>query len=589
MTALPDALRPWREWLSWFDPELAVQIGPLLQRLHPLLGAFRGQNQGGEPELEGLDDLRSRGSYEHLLASEWLLADEIPDEFLRRAASGEHVFLAPRPRARRADRSIVALFDAGPLQFGGPRLAHVALWILLARRAQQSQGEFRWGSLQSPGELFEASSSADLKTLLHRRTFTLTEETKLAAWRAVLEEKAVGGERWLIGPSLSRDELQAAPVFTHRISLQRDLRGTSLDVALHERGAERGVQLPLPEPTSAAPLLRGIFDRAAAPRQYTSDPRAVALSRPPVISIDGTRVALAMRDEPAALVFVVPRSAQDQPAVPRHQGWAHGCAALAMSFMGKRMGVLLADDRQLRFWGTKLAMTPYPPLEDFHAPRSIAAWLPLAWMKGEKAQKSPRVCMIDHSNRLLCWDSAGLRTIAHDVLGMAQINKAQSVYAFYSEGSVWTSTLQSTGDPTPPKQFCGVERDATVLFARRGFAVRQRKDPEELWSMGHWNFPGARMQVKLPAESRAIGLIRTTAHTWFGLITLDRNVLRLHLTDGSNEQLYAAPDRVVSWSVCPNTGLVAMLTERRQFIVVSALSREVCLSVQTARQSLASD
>ena len=115
MNTLPETLRPWREWLSWFDPELAVQLGSLLQRLHPLFGPFRGNSQGGDPELEGLDDLRPRGSYEHLLATEWLLADEMPDEFLRRAASGEHIFLAPRPKARRADRSIVALFDTGPL------------------------------------------------------------------------------------------------------------------------------------------------------------------------------------------------------------------------------------------------------------------------------------------------------------------------------------------------------------------------------------------------------------------------------------------------------------------------------------------
>ena len=45
MSALPDALRPWREWLSWFDPELAVQLGSLLQRLHPLMGPFRGTSQ----------------------------------------------------------------------------------------------------------------------------------------------------------------------------------------------------------------------------------------------------------------------------------------------------------------------------------------------------------------------------------------------------------------------------------------------------------------------------------------------------------------------------------------------------------------
>ena len=132
---LPDALQPWRPWLGWFTPDLAAELGQLVGRLHPLLGRFRNGSLHGDPEPDGLDDLRQRGSYERLLNSEWLLAGDLPDEFLRRAASGEHLFLAPRPRASQVDRFIVALFDAGPWQLGAPRLAQMAMWILLARRA----------------------------------------------------------------------------------------------------------------------------------------------------------------------------------------------------------------------------------------------------------------------------------------------------------------------------------------------------------------------------------------------------------------------------------------------------------------------
>ncbi len=39
------------------------------------------------------------------------------------------------PTAKTSLRS-VALFDAGPAQLGEPRLAHLALFILLARRAE---------------------------------------------------------------------------------------------------------------------------------------------------------------------------------------------------------------------------------------------------------------------------------------------------------------------------------------------------------------------------------------------------------------------------------------------------------------------
>ena len=591
MKSLPDALRPWREWLSWFDPDLAMQLGSLLQRLHPLLGPFRGHSQGGEPELEGLDDLRSRGSYEHLLATEWLLAEEIPDEFLRRAASGEHLFLAPRPKARRADRVIVALFDSGPLQFGAPRLGHLAIWILLARRAQQAQGEFRWGSLQAPGDLLEARTTDHLKKLLKQRTFASPGAPDFAGWRKALEGK--GGERWLIGSSFNQSEAQPAPSFTHRVSLQKDLRGTALEVSLFERGTERGVHLPLPAPADAVPLLRGVFSREATAEHYTSDARAIALARPPVISMDGSRIGLALRDEPAALVFRVPRTVQEIPAAPRYQRWSSGYGALAISFMAKRTGVLLSDERELRFWGTSLAMRPRPTQEEFHAPGSTAAWLPLAWLKAAKAQ---RVCMIDQSNRLLSWSSdfdgkresatnGSLQVIAENVLGLVQINKGLVIYAYHENGIVWFSRLGATGGSEPAKHFCAAGPDAAVLFGGRGCAVRVETEPTETWSIGTWKDFHPSVTARLPGDARAIGLMYTPGNKRTSLITLDRNILRMHFVDGGNEMLYSAPDRIVTQAVCPNTSLVAMVTERRQFVVVSAATRQLRLSVQTSQQS----
>jgi hypothetical protein len=594
MTTLPDALRPWREWLSWFEPDLAVQLGPMLQRLHPLLGSFRGHSQGGEPELEGLDDLRLRGSYQHLLASEWLLAEDMPDEFLRRAASGEHMFLAPRPRARRADRSVIALFDSGPLQLGAPRLAHIAIWILLARRAQQAQAEFRWGSLQSPGELFEARSTGNLKTLLFRRTFALPNAASLAAWRNALDERRTSGELWAIGASFDQTELQVAPSFTHRVCLQKDLQGTALDVSLFERGTQRGTRLPLPESNSAAPLLRGWFNREASPQQYTRHARAVALKRPPVISLDGTRVCMALRDEPGALVFMIPRSAMDHAAEPRYLRWSGGFGMLAITCVGKHMGALLSDERELRFWGNSLIKMPHPTQEEFHAPGSTAAWLSLGWLRAKSAQ---RVCVIDHSRRLLQWDfpfdgkssvpaEQSLRLRAKEVLAIVQYDSRSLAYAYHENGTVWFTRLSATHDGQAPRPLCKAPPDAAILFGRGNIcAVRLNKLPAETWAIGTCYAHGLTMQAQLPGDSRAIGLLREPSSGRTGLITLDRNILRLNYIDGGNEVLYAAPDRIVSCTVCPNTGITAMLTQRRQLIVLSAATRELRLSVQTSPQS----
>jgi hypothetical protein len=594
MTSLPDALRPWREWLSWFEPDLAVQLGPMLQRLHPLLGSFKGHRAGGEPELEGLDDLRLRGSYQHLLASEWLLAEDMPDEFLRRAVSGEHMFLAPRPRARRADRSVVALFDTGPMQFGAPRLAHIAIWILLARRAQQAQAEFRWGSLQSPGELLEARTNANLKTLLFRRTFATPNAVGLASWRDALVQSRTGGEIWSIGPSFDQTELQTAPSFTHRVCLQKDLEGTALEVSLFERGTERGIRLPLPESAFAAPLLRGRFTREAAPEQYTRYARAVALKRPPVISIDGSRVCLALRDEPGALIFMMPRSAMDQAATPHHLRWAGGCNMLAITCVGKAIGALLSVNRELRFWGTSLAKMPHPPQEVFHAPGGTAAWLYLGWLRAKSTQ---RVCVVDHSRRLLQWEMTfqdgrlvaaeqSLQLQRKEVLAMVQLHAGLLAYIYHEHDRVWFARLGIARNVLPqPRALCKAPPDAAVLFGRGNLcAVRLNKYPKETWAIGIWH-DGLTVEAQLPGDSRAIGLMREHRSARTGLITLDRNILRLNFVDGGNEVLYAAPDHIVSCAVCPNTGNVAMLTHRRQLIVVSSVTRELRLSVQTSNLS----
>ena len=123
---LPRPLQPWQAWLGWFDARLAQQLGDMVRRLSDLVGEAPTTARGGAPQPDGLGDLRSRGPYERLLASEWLLAEELPDEFLRRAVSSEHLFLTPRMRARRVERSLVAVFDCGPRALGAARLAHIA-------------------------------------------------------------------------------------------------------------------------------------------------------------------------------------------------------------------------------------------------------------------------------------------------------------------------------------------------------------------------------------------------------------------------------------------------------------------------------
>ena len=130
---LPAALSPWRAQLAILPRELAVSMGPLLQRLSVLVGSFPAHRQGDQGDPNGLDGISRRGRYERLMLSQWALAQEAPDEFVRRAAQQELQFLAlarQRPDGRRRS---VALFDAGPAQMGAPRIFQVAALVLLVR------------------------------------------------------------------------------------------------------------------------------------------------------------------------------------------------------------------------------------------------------------------------------------------------------------------------------------------------------------------------------------------------------------------------------------------------------------------------
>ncbi len=285
---LPPALQAWHAWLQWFPHESALAIGGMLPRLNAALGRYRGTLQRGAHTPNGIDELRRRGPYHRLLLSEWALADEAPDEFLRRASSGEHLFLSPRYETIKADAQIVAVFDTGPAQFGAPRLAHIALWILLARRAEHAGIGFRWGVLGAPGLLDEGGDAHALKRLLSARSFVHADTTKTEAWRAALDADACqGGERWLIAGT--RDAIDG---FSHRVRVARDLQ-QNLAVRIAGPNGQRDVDVPLPPAKASVRLLRGAFAFEVAATETLADTdtlenkEKLSLRQPPLIGPEG--------------------------------------------------------------------------------------------------------------------------------------------------------------------------------------------------------------------------------------------------------------------------------------------------------------
>lgn len=205
MSRLPPALAPWAEPLEPFARDLALALGDWARRITPALGPITGVRSGrGEPD--GFSGLSRRGHYERLLLTEWLLADELPLEFTRRAAAGEHLFLQRAHLEKAVGRRSIAIFDAGPQQLGAPRIAQLAVLVVLSARAESAGIGFDWGIAQDSASGLASGFSADrARRFLEARSDQPVTPSLLDEWTRSLPELAAGDELWLVGgPGLVR-------------------------------------------------------------------------------------------------------------------------------------------------------------------------------------------------------------------------------------------------------------------------------------------------------------------------------------------------------------------------------------------------
>lgn len=207
MSALPAALATWGPELDELAPDLLNDLQPWLLRLASSLGPLKSHHQRGEGPPDGFDGLTRKGPYARLLGTEWLLAEHYPDEFLRRAAQAEHLFYDLATEVPAGRRSCVVLFDAGPEQWGAPRILQLALLITLARRARLANVDFAWGLVQDKGKpLVEDINPQSALRLLEGRAAQLADEESVQRWRDQVGalDMPVDEMWWVGGPTLRR-------------------------------------------------------------------------------------------------------------------------------------------------------------------------------------------------------------------------------------------------------------------------------------------------------------------------------------------------------------------------------------------------
>lgn len=586
--SLPRALQPWHDWLQWFPHDSALAVGGMLPRLHAAMGRYRGTLQRGAHTPNGIDELRRRGPYHRLLLSEWALADEVPDEFLRRASSGEHLFLSPRYETLRADAEIVALFDAGPAQFGAPRLAHIALWILLARRAQEAGIGFRWGLLDAPGALDAGGDAQALKRMLAARTHRHADATRIDAWReALATERCRSGERWLVGGA--RD---AADAFSHRVAIARDLHA-NLHVAIAGPVGRRDVDVPLPPGKASARLLRGGFAyEVAATHTLEASPEEtkekLSLRQPPLIGPEGRLIVVPVLGESAAMVYNLTPQAKRSKKAARKMRWSSQHDLLFAVASMKGFGGVIADGMYLYFWQIEgFGYLQQQNAAKLKAPPGQAHWLQALWFNN--GQRPHQLYVLDTAGQLLVLEghrpdkqNAFVRSTYSGVIAIARAGSQHSAYLHYKDGTIGLRVQHRVGGyndlmrialpKAPDKGFLwnpsAPDRGAWCVRTERGGT-----EQPSIWTLYRYDrdrapFEPRRIQVA-PGWS-VVGLTPVPGESEFGLVAITPNRKRLMLLRVvGSDTLYASARSITAASVATDTSLIALITEDRQLIALT--------------------
>ncbi len=312
MTRLPRELAPWAPFLGMFPDEAVHAIWPWLPRLHALVGDVHLSSERMSGEADGFDGLTRRGIYDRLVTSEWALLESIPEEFIRRAAMNEQLFLKPVRKSPQEAKRSVMLFHTGPDQLGAPRLVHLALLIVMARRATASRTSFAWGILQNPPDLFENFSDKHLPMLVSARTWDAPSSRHIDRWKDALSS-IKPEDLWVVGPSglAQLPQLHLSSMIVVDQPLEIPATYLSVSAARHGNAPHLRVRLELPAQDAGVRLLRASAYRKVT-TQVAPGVEEPGVSREIQLSWDGRR--LFTRGASARIVaYHIPNSSGEAP------------------------------------------------------------------------------------------------------------------------------------------------------------------------------------------------------------------------------------------------------------------------------------
>lgn len=588
MTALPAPLEPWALWLNLFPPDLAPAVGALLLRLDPLFGKLSTATLERGAEPAGIGNIVRRGHYERLLMTEWVYADAEPIEFLRRAGSGELLFNGPEPAVHQRSLRSVALFDAGLAQLGEPRLAQLALFILLARRAQQAGAQFSWGIWHRPGVIHDETGLDGMRRLLKSRTLHAAPADAGQQWGAMLGSDLA--DCWLIGvageaPRQSRE----------RIAIRRALSGNHLNVSLQQRHDYRSVQLELPDAPIAVRLLRKPFSPVVRPGVIHQASGRPSRAQAPRFSSDGSLLCVAQLGG-GAIVYHLPQSARSKPGksrvVPAPQ---HGTILAAGAF-NSAMACITSAGGTLGFhhfpgplFAGLAVFCDRPPQEQFHVPPGMGRWLQVFYLLAQhNVNRYEHVVVLDTKGRLVCWravppaghqqvPTTSFHPMLDKVIGVDQLGDSLYIGCADGDGVQLYHWHRQNASPFKMKR---IAQQGSVLLhgalkgehaGHGGNLLAIKTGPCHWWVGSHEQ--GKTMEIDDGAT--VLGVAISQKHPHPGLVVLHPGRRRIELRIGTlRYELAASPEEIQQVSMNPASARLAWITAKSCTLIVRHIDDE---------------
>jgi hypothetical protein len=575
--ALPRSLAPWSTVLNVFPPELGLAIGRLVQRISAALDPIHSTAWDRQGEPDGINGLVNRGPYDRLLVSDWLLANEVPEEFDRRAAMNEHLFLNTARRNPSSGLGSIVLFDAGPDQIGTPRIVHLAIAIVLQRRAMQANASFAWGVLQDPEVNTRGfDTTAEVTRLLKARTPLNPSPAQIREWIEHAMERHEPAEIWLVGGSRlnSRD-------LDHRVSriliedlLEPGVRRIVMEVRLGTSRPRR-LLLDLPENALCTRLLRDPFEtRTVVAGNFGSHTPQSNV----VWSQNGSRL-LASAGEGFLLLASVPTRPQEFPATPKHQFMDQSGRLVGIHSLGKRTTGVLLESNSLRVVQVGRARTGHYDLDtEFIWPLESENLL-FQCCVTTGASKQGMLLVLDAAGTVRCISRHGrgsrVTWEVRDVLAMTQRGQT----AWYVRNIDGRSELVAVGEETY------YLHDTPIRNAFFGFGADLKRSVPLLafeTEVGEWQINMESVPLcKVSAHTERVAGVVQQANYEPALVTVKDNTC-LRLKGATWERtLVETGDPIIDVAVSPSAPVIAYVTQYRTVVAYSvSLNKELCRYVR---------